>query len=86
MYLAVYTRSDIAFIIRKLSQYIINLYAHYLYTVKRPFRYIRKTKDIKIQFSAEPEFKSELSKLRGYFDTNYGGNKSDRKSIYEHIF
>ena len=50
MFAIVLTRLDIAFTLRKLSQYISNLAEHYSYALKNLLQYLRLTVTIKLRY------------------------------------
>ena len=74
MYVMVYTCPDIAFALRRLSQYMQDLAEHYAQALKRLLRYLRFT--IKFRISFRP-----AGKLVVYSDTDYTSDRSDCKSI-----
>ncbi len=70
----VYIRPDIAFALRRLSQYMQDLAEHHVQALKRLLYYLRFI--IKFRISFRP-----ARKLVVYSDTDYASNRSDRKSI-----
>ena len=81
MYAAVGTRPDIAFTVRHLSQFSSDPSAAHFAAVKRVFRYLKGTSNYGIllgNISDEP--------LRGYSDSDWGSNLSDRRSTTGFIF
>ena len=74
MYAMVYTRPDIAFALRRLSQYIQDLAEHYVQALKCLLHYLRFI--IKFRISFRP-----ARKLVIYSNADYASNRSDRKSI-----
>jgi hypothetical protein len=74
MYAMIYTRFDIAFVLRRLSQYIQDPVEHYASALKRLLCYLRST--IKPRISFGPN-----KKLVVYSNTDYATNKTNRKSI-----
>lgn len=53
MFAIVLTRLDIAFTLRKLSQYISDLAEHYSYALKNLLQYLRLTVTIKLRYELE---------------------------------
>jgi len=78
IYIIVYIKPNIAFILEKLSQYIQNPCKHYKCAVQRLLRYLKSFILIKISF--EPK-----KNLIVYFNIDYITNKIDRKSIIASI-
>src|SRR6266487_3907945 len=74
IYAMVYTRPDIAFTLRRLSQYMQDLAEHHAQALKCLLHYLRFT--IKFRISFRP-----TRKLVVYSDINYASDRSDRKSI-----
>jgi hypothetical protein len=74
MYTMVYTRPDIAFALRRLSQYMQDPAEHHARALKRLLRYLRFT--IKFRISFGP-----TGKLTVYSDADYASDKADRKSV-----
>ena len=70
----VYIRPDIAFALKRLSQYIQDSCKYYKHIVYCILRYLKSSISIRISF----EFKGNLVI---YSDTDYITDKSDRKSI-----
>jgi hypothetical protein len=67
-------RSDIAFAVNKLAQYMSNPVKFHQTAVKHLLRYLRLTKDMQIRY------KPETPNLVSYSDVDYEEDKSDRKS------
>jgi hypothetical protein len=70
----VYTRLDIAFALRRLSQYMQDLAEHHTRALKRLLCYLRFI--IKSRISFRP-----TRKLTVYSDTDYASDKADYKSV-----
>src|SRR6266487_6874271 len=74
MYAMVYTRPDITFALRRLSQYMQDPAEHHAQALKHLLHYLRFI--IKFRISFRP-----TRKLVVYSDTDYTSNRSDHKSI-----
>ena len=81
MYLMIGTRPDLAFAIRKLSQYLEQpLQSHWI-AVKRVFRYIAGTRHYGILFHGNKGIN-----LIGYTDSDWAGCRETRKSTSGYVF
>jgi len=56
-------------------------YVEHLNAVKKILRYVAGTKDLALKYSRLPSFF-----LFGYTDSDYGGDKDDRKSTFAYVF
>ena len=74
-YLAVCTRPDIAYAVSLVSQVLDKPTKKHWKMVKRIFRYLKETKDMKLMYSSKP-----LDSLTGYSDADFAGDKGTRKS------
>jgi len=74
MYVMIYTRPDIIFALRRLSQYIQDPAKHYASALKRLLCYLWSIIKSRICFGLG-------GKLVVYSNTDYASNKIDRKSI-----
>jgi len=84
MYAAISTRPDIAFKVVAVSRYKVKPYRLHLTAAKRVLRYLKATADVKLIF---PSISStEVSPLVRYTDSDFAGNRADRKSQGDHIF
>lgn len=74
-----FTRLDIAYSVGKLSQHMHAPYSSHLVTAKRVLRYIKGSLDSAILFkkAASP---TDASCLTAYFDSDWAGDPSDRRS------
>ena len=79
MYAAQGTRPDIAYTIAALSRYLIKPYKTHMTAVKRVLRYLKHTADAKLVFPG-PGRASNSAVLVGYTDSDWAGDKCDRKS------
>ena len=73
-------RPDVAFTVNKLAQYMADPARFHQSAVKHLLRYLRSTKDTQICYGPE------TPNLIGYSDSDYGGDKSDRKSQKGNVF
>jgi hypothetical protein len=83
MYAAQATRPDIAFAVAALSRYLLKPYKTHMTAAKRVLRYLKYTADTKLVFPG-PGGSSEG--LVGYTDSDWAGDKHDRKSQGGYIF
>jgi len=83
MYAAQATRPDIAFAVAALSRYLLKPYKTHMTAAKRVLRYLKYTADAKLVFPG-PGGSSEG--LVGYTDSDWAGDKHDRKSQGGYIF
>ena len=74
-YLAVCTRPDIAYAVSLVSQVLDKPTKKHWKMVKRIFRYLKETKDMKLMYSSKP-----LDSLTGYSDADFAGDKGTQKS------
>jgi hypothetical protein len=80
MYAMTSTRPDICYAIGLVSRYQSNPGKEHWQAVKRIFRYLQGTKNIKLCFGL-----SDL-KIVGYTDANFVGDTDDRKSTSGYVF
>ena len=78
-----YTRSNIAFALKKLIQFISDLFTHYNYKIKTLLKYLRTNFNISIIYRKKSD---EIVQLIDYLNTNYVFDKSDQKSIMNQVF
>jgi len=83
MYAAQATRPDIAFPVAALSRYLLKPYKTHMTAAKRVLRYLKSTADVKLIFSC-PGASSEG--LVGYTDSDWAGDRHDRKSQGGYLF
>jgi hypothetical protein len=81
MYVAIYIRSNIAFAIERLSQYLVDLAKHHDRALKTLLKYFRSIVDKGLAFHS-----NESSQVVGYLNSNYAFNKLDRKLILKYAF
>ena len=82
MYLAMGTRPDISFVVTHLSQFSSNPSQAHWTAVKRVFRYIKGTADLRLMLGGI----TADNQLVGYSDADWAGNLSDRRSISGFLF
>ena len=80
MYRMVFTRPDIVFATRKLSQYFKELIECYKTSLKELLRYIRWTTNLQICYSLTTKDCLVL-----YLDTDQAGDRTDCKSTSRHV-
>ncbi len=81
MYAAIHTRSDIAFALNRLSQYLSDSAEHHEHALKKLMWYVRSTIDLGITYEV-----SGSMELVGYSDSDYVSDRLDRKSILAYIY
>ncbi|KAH9680669.1 retrovirus-related pol polyprotein from transposon RE1 [Citrus sinensis] len=72
----VLTRPEIAFVVHKLSQYVTAPTLQHVMACKRVLRYLKKTADHGMKFSADGEMK-----ITGFTNADWACDVDDRKSI-----
>ena len=77
MYIIIFIRPDIAFILRKLSQFISDPAKHHGHVLKSLFRYLKSTIKIRIRYRLGGVYKHFIV----YSNTDWASDKIDRKSI-----
>ena len=75
------TRPDILFSVSYLSRFMSKPYSNHLVAAKRILRYIKGTSDYGLIYKG-----NEVSKLVGFYDSDYAGDYDDRKSTSGYIF
>ena len=81
IYLVSGTRPDLAFSVRRLSQYLENPCAQHWTAVKRVLRYLQATKSHGILYDG-----LQTKKVLGYSDSDYAGCTTERKSTSGYVF
>ena len=81
IYLMTSTRPDIAFVVTKLSQFLVNPTVEHYACAKRVLRYLKGTADQALTFT-----KSDHLALSGYTDADWANSADDRKSISGYCF
>ena len=72
-----YTRSNIAFALKKLAQFMNDLFKRHNYEIKTLLKYLRFNFDMSIIYRKRSD---EIVQLIDYSNTNYVSDKSDKKS------
>ena len=80
MYLMSSTRSDIAYVVNKLSRYTSNPGAIHWHGIMRVLKYLRFTREYGLHYTRHPVV------LEGYNDTNWIFNVKDSKSHSGNVF
>jgi hypothetical protein len=80
MYIMLKTRSNITYSISMISRYVFNLTQTHWQAVKRIFRYLRKTHQMKLMF------REALKLLESYTNSNWAEDQDIRRSISEYAF
>ena len=83
IYMMIYTRSNIAFALKKLTQFINDFFTRHNYEIKTLLRYLRFNSNMLIIYR---EGNNEVIQLIDYSDADYIFNKSDRKSTISQVF
>lgn len=81
IYLVTCTRPDLAFTVRRLSQYLEKPQDHHWNAVKRALRYLWSTRNHGILYDG-----SNGAGLVGYADSDYAGDTATRKSTSGYVF
>jgi len=76
-----YRKLDITFIINLMDHFMQIPYVERFNVVKQILRYVMGTKDLVLKYDKLPSFV-----LLGFSDSNYGGDKDDKKSTSTYIF
>ncbi len=80
MYIMLKIRSNIAYFISMINRYVFNLTQTHWQAVKRIFRYLRETRQMKLMF------REALKSLKSYTNSNWAENQDIRRSISEYAF
>eukprot|EP00963_Diacronema_lutheri_P001541 scaffold101_cov567-Pavlova_lutheri.AAC.2 len=81
MYLAVSTRTDIAYATNCLARFVCTPNNNHVHVAKRVLKYLQGTKSVGIWLGERsPNF------LKGYCDANYGGCEETRRSTTGYVF
>jgi hypothetical protein len=80
MYIMLKTRLDITYFISIISRYVFNLIQTHWQAIKRIFRYLRKTYQMKLMF------REALRSLKNYTNSNWTEDQNIRRSISEYAF
>jgi hypothetical protein len=80
MYIMLKTWFDITYFISMISRYVFNLTQTHWQAIKRIFRYLRETCQMKLTFRETLKF------LKSYTNSNWTENQDIRRSISEYAF
>ena len=80
MYVMLKTRSDFIYLVFVINRYAFNFIDTHWKTVKRIFRYIQKTLDLRLTFNKTFEFFAK------YTDVDWKKNRNTRRSTSEYVF
>jgi hypothetical protein len=80
MYIMLETRSDITYFISVISRYVFNLIQNHWQAVKRIFRYLRRTHQMKLIF------RETLKSLENYTNSDWTKDQDIRRSTSEYVF
>ena len=83
MYMMMYTRSNIAFALKKLTQFISDFFKRHDHKIKALLKYLKFNFDISIIYR---KGNNEIVQLIDYSDADYAFDKSDRKSTMNQVF
>jgi hypothetical protein len=84
MYLAVHTRPDIAYAVSLLSRFLANPSPRHVAAAKRVLQYLQGTKNLGIVYGGDRN--DSYTRLHGYCDADYAGDKSTRKSVSGNLY
>jgi hypothetical protein len=79
MYIMLKIRSNIIYFISMINRYVFNFIQTHWQIVKRIFRYLRKTYQIKLMF------RETLKSLKNYTNSNWTKNQDIKSSISEYV-
>ena len=87
LYLANWTRVDIAFAVSELSRFVSNPGKSHLEAAQRVLRYLKKTKHLSINFSRPVPMTSGIQPniLWGYVDSDWAGCPDTRRSTSAYV-
>jgi phosphoribosylanthranilate isomerase len=80
MYIMLKIRLDIIYSISMINRYVFNFIQIHWQTIKRIFRYLRKTYQIKLIFRETLKF------LKNYTNSNWAENQNIKRFIFEYAF
>jgi hypothetical protein len=80
MYIMLKTRSNIVYSISMISRYVFNLIQTHWQAIKRIFRYLRKTHQMKLMF------RKALKSLENYTNSNWTKDQDIKRSISKYVF
>jgi hypothetical protein len=80
MYIMLKTRFDITYFISMISRYVFNLIQNHWQAVKRIFRYLRRTHQMKLIF------REALKSLENYTNSDWAEDQDIKRSTSEYVF
>jgi hypothetical protein len=80
MYIMLKIRSNIIYFISMINRYVFNFIQIHWQTIKRIFRYLRETHQMKLMF------RETLKSLKNYTNSNWAENQNIRRLISEYAF
>jgi hypothetical protein len=83
LYLACWTRPDIAFAVSELSRFVSDPGSVHMQAAKRVLRYLKGTKDLSLKYSRPAD--GSLNLLWGYVDSDWAGCVDTRKSTTGYV-
>ena len=83
MHVMMYTRPNIAFALKKLTQFINDSFKRHNYEIKTLLRYLRFNLNMSIIYRREND---EVVQLVDYSNANYAFNKNNKKSTMSQVF
>ena len=83
MHIMMYMRSNIAFVLKKLTQFMSDLFKRYNYKIKALLKYLRFNLDMLIIYRKR---RDEVVQLIDYSNADYVFDKSDKKSTMDQVF
>ena len=90
IYFACRTRPDIAFVVGRLSKHNADPRKGHLRAAKRVVRYLKGTIHLELAYGQRPDGSSPIIPapygLIGYGDSNFAGDREDRKSVMGYCF
>ena len=89
MYAVIHTRSDIFFVIKRLSQYFSDSATHHEQALQILFRYVRFIINLNIVYGEELNKSESLDltfKLKAFSDFDYAVDRLNKKLILEYVY
>ena len=83
MHMMMYTRSNIAFALKKLTQFMSDFFKRHNHEIKTLLKYLRFNFNISIIYRKEND---EVVQLIDYSDANYASDKNNKKSTMNQVF
>ncbi len=80
MYVMLKIRFDITYSISMINRYVFNFTQTHWQTIKRIFRYLRDTYQMKLIF------RENLRRLKDYTNSNWANDQDIKRFIFEYVF